>query len=133
LASGSRPARRVDEMLADPRLRDRPWRRFRGLKRHLIRSCVSYLFLSRVRQEFGGKNPERTECQVHTAIAGLIPFWWLDLSPPTKLLERTSEEITGAQRRNALARRCHAKRTRRRLRDLGIKLTETPRCRWRST
>ena len=29
-------------------------RRYRGLKRHLILSCVSYLFLSRMRQEFGG-------------------------------------------------------------------------------
>jgi SRSO17 transposase len=29
-------------------------RRYRGLKRHLILSCVSYLFLSRARQEFGG-------------------------------------------------------------------------------
>jgi len=150
LASGSRPARRVDEMLADPRLRDRSWKRFRvkdghkgpmiwevkhlrfhpvdadglpgeplhlvvardvlnpdemkffvsnapagapvqamllvafsrwrvercfedqkgeigldqyegrryrGLKRHLMLSCVSYLFLSRVRQEFGGEKP----------------------------------------------------------------------------
>lgn len=150
LASGSRPACRVDEMLADPGLRDRPWRRFRvkdghkgpmvwevkhvrfhpvgadglpgeplhlvvardvlnpdemkffvsnapegtsvqamllvafsrwrvercfedqkgeigldqyegrryrGLKRHLILSCMSYLFLSRVRQEFGGEKP----------------------------------------------------------------------------
>jgi len=150
LASGSRPALRVDEMLVDPRLRDRPWRRYRvkdghkgpmvwevkhgrfspvgedglpgeplhlivardvlnpderkffvsnapestpvqvmllvafsrwrvercfedqkgeigldqyegrryrGLKRHLILSCVSYLFLSRVRQEFGGEKP----------------------------------------------------------------------------
>lgn len=147
LASGSRPARRVDELAGDPRLRDRPWRRFRvkdghkgpmvwevkhgqfhpvdadglpgkplhlilardvlnpdewkffvsnapvetpiqplllvafsrwrvercfedqkseigldqyegrryrGLKRHLFLSCVSYLFLSRIRQEFGG-------------------------------------------------------------------------------
>lgn len=151
LASGSRPARRVDQMLDDPRLRDRPWRRYRvkdghkgpmvwevkhvrfnpvggdglpgkplhlivardalnpdetkffvsnapdatsvrvmllvafsrwrvercfedqkgeigldqyegrryrGLKRHLILSCVSYLFLSRVRQEFGGEKPD---------------------------------------------------------------------------
>jgi hypothetical protein len=31
-------------------------RRYQGLKRHLILSCVSYLFLSRIRQEFGGKN-----------------------------------------------------------------------------
>jgi hypothetical protein len=32
-------------------------RRYRGLKRHLILSGVSYLFLSRVRQEFGGEKP----------------------------------------------------------------------------
>ncbi len=150
LASGSRPARRVDEMLKDPRLRDQPWRRYRikdghkgpmiwevkhlrfhsmggdglpgeelhlvvardvlnpdelkffvsnapagtsvqvmllvafsrwrvercfedqkgeigldqyegrryrGLKRHLVLSCISYLFLSRVRQELGGEKP----------------------------------------------------------------------------
>ena len=30
-------------------------RRYQGLKRHLILSCVSYLFLSRMRQEFGGE------------------------------------------------------------------------------
>jgi hypothetical protein len=30
-------------------------RRYRGLKRHLILSCVSYLFLSRARREFGGE------------------------------------------------------------------------------
>jgi SRSO17 transposase len=29
-------------------------RRYQGLKRHLILSCLSYLFLSRMRQEFGG-------------------------------------------------------------------------------
>jgi hypothetical protein len=108
-------------------------RRYRGLKRHLILSYVSYLFLSRVRQEFGGKNQELTECQVHTAVAALIPFWWLNPSPPKALLERTSAEIERAQRRNALARRCHTKRTRRRLHALGVKLTEVPRCRWGST
>jgi hypothetical protein len=30
-------------------------RRYQGLKRHLILSSVSYLFLSRMRQEFGGE------------------------------------------------------------------------------
>jgi SRSO17 transposase len=30
-------------------------RRYRGLKRHVILSCISYLFLSRMRQEFGGE------------------------------------------------------------------------------
>ena len=107
-------------------------RRYVGLKRHLILSCVSYLFLSRVRQEFGGKNPELTECQVHTAVAALIPFWWLDLRPPRKLLERTSAEIERAHSAT-LSRRCHTKRTRRRLHALGIKLTEVPRCKWGAT
>jgi len=32
-------------------------RRYRGLKRHLILSCVSYLFLSRMREELGGEKP----------------------------------------------------------------------------
>jgi SRSO17 transposase len=32
-------------------------RRYQGLKRHLILSSVSYLFLSRMRQEFGGGKP----------------------------------------------------------------------------
>ena len=76
-------------------------RRYQGLKRHLILSCVSYLFLSRMRQEFGGKNPELTECQVHTAVAALIPFWWLSLSPPKKLLERTA----GGDRADPAAKR----------------------------
>ena len=86
-----------------------------------------------MRQEFGGENRELTECQVHTAVAALIPFWWLNLSPPKKLLERTSAEIERAQRRNAAARKCHTKRTRRRLRESGIKLTELPRCKWDAT
>ncbi|AGA24740.1 IS701 family transposase [Singulisphaera acidiphila] len=30
-------------------------RRYQGLKRHLILSCLSYLFLSRMRQKFGGE------------------------------------------------------------------------------
>ena len=32
-------------------------RRYQGLKRHLILSCVSYLFLTRMREEFGGEKP----------------------------------------------------------------------------
>jgi len=54
-------------------------------------------------------------------VAALIPFWWLSLSPPKALLERTSAEIERAQRRNAAASKSHIKRTRKRLRALGIK------------
>jgi hypothetical protein len=42
LASGSRPARRVDALLDDPRLRDQPWQRFRvkdGEKGPMIWEC----------------------------------------------------------------------------------------------
>ena len=70
---------------------------------------------------------------MHTAVAALIPYWWLSLRPPRKLLERTSEEIVRAQRRNASARRSHTKRTRRRLREGGLKLTGLPRCEWDTT
>ncbi len=70
---------------------------------------------------------------MHTAIAALIPFWWLSISPPKKLLERTSQEIERTQQRNALARKCHTKQTLQRLRALGIKLAKVPRCCWDST
>jgi hypothetical protein len=82
-------------------------RRYLGLKRHLILSAISYLFLAETRQEFGGKNPELTECQVHTAIAALIPRWWLGESPSTKLLERTAAKVQRTQCRNAQARKSH--------------------------
>jgi SRSO17 transposase len=42
LASGSRPARRVDALLDDPRLRDQPWQRFRvkdGQKGPMVWEC----------------------------------------------------------------------------------------------
>jgi SRSO17 transposase len=181
LASGSRPACRVDEMLNDPRLRDRPWRRFRvkdghkgpmvwevkhlrfhpvgedglpgtplhlivardalnheevkffvsnapegapvqamllvafsrwrvercfedqkgeigldqyegrryrGLKRHLILSCVSYLFLSRMRQEFGGEKPGADGVPGAHGGGGVDPVLVVEPEPAT--------DITGA-------------------------------------
>ena len=71
-----------------------------------------------------------TECQVDTAIAELIPYWWLDQRPSAKLLERTAAELERARKRNAAARKSHIKATRKKLRALGIKLTEVPRCAW---
>ena len=44
---------------------------------------------------------------MHTAVSALIPFWWLGLCPPKKLLERTSAEIQRTQRRNAMAEGPH--------------------------
>ena len=108
-------------------------RRYLGLKRHLIVSSVSHLFLAGTRQDLGGKNPELTACQIHTAVAALIPSWWLGERPSEKQLERTAAEIQRAQKRNAAARKSHTKKTRRMLRQLGIDLTELPRCEWGKT
>jgi hypothetical protein len=66
-------------------------------------------------------------------VAALIPFWWWNVSPVKEVLERTAAKIKRAQRRNAAARTSHIKRTRRRLRKSGIKLTNLPRCKWDTT
>ena len=39
----------------------------------MILTCVSYLFLARVREKLRGKKPELTVCQVHAAVAALVP------------------------------------------------------------
>ena len=70
---------------------------------------------------------------MHTAIAALIPYWWLEERPSTKLLERTAAELQRTQHRNATARKSHTKRTRKRLHELGIKLAKLPRCAWGKT
>jgi hypothetical protein len=70
---------------------------------------------------------------VHTGIAALIPSWWLGQRVTMQLLLKTAAKIRRTQWRNALARECHAKRTRKRLRELGIKLTILPRCLWNTT
>ena len=108
-------------------------RRYPGLKRHLILSAISYLFLRGPRSDCGGKNSELTVCQVHTAVSALIRSWWLDGRVSARLLDRTAGLIQRAQRRNACARRCHIKQTRRVLRRMGIKLTHTPICKWNSS
>ena len=52
---------RVERCFEDPKgeigLDQSEGRRYQGLRRHLILSAVIYLFLSRMRQEFGGEKP----------------------------------------------------------------------------
>jgi hypothetical protein len=72
-------------------------------------------------------------CQVHTAVAAVVQSWWLDNRASKQLYEQAAKEIARAQNRNAQARKSHTKTTRRKLRRLGIKLTEINRCIWNST
>jgi SRSO17 transposase len=78
-------------------------RRYIGLKRHLILSSVSYLFLAPVRSRRREKNPELTICQVHNAVAALVQSRWLGRRASSALLDHVAEGITYKQRRNALA------------------------------
>jgi SRSO17 transposase len=63
-------------------------RRYRGLKRHLILSCVSYLFLSRVRQEFGGGKPGPDGVPGAHGGGGIDPFLVVEPEP--------AREVAGA-------------------------------------
>ena len=64
------------------------------------------------------------------AFAAMVPRWWLRERVPAKLLESTLKRMQDLQRDEAKARRSQIKRTRRKLREIGIKLTKTHRCRW---
>jgi len=62
-------------------------RKYLGLKRHLILTSISYLFLAKIRETWrGGENPELTVCQVHTAVGALIPSWWLNGRASAKVI-----------------------------------------------
>jgi SRSO17 transposase len=70
-------------------------RRYQGLKRHLILSCVSYLFLSRMRQEFGGEKPRADGVPGAHGDRGADPVLVVEHVP--------SEEVAGADVRGAKA------------------------------
>jgi SRSO17 transposase len=66
-------------------------RRYQGLKRHLILSCLSYLFLSRMRQEFGGGKSGADGVPGAHGSGGVDPVLVVEPEPP--------EEVAGADRR----------------------------------
>jgi hypothetical protein len=69
-------------------------------------------------------------CQVHVAAAALVRSWWLSGALCTALIEAAANEIQHWQQRNAAARKSHIKRTRRKLREIGIYLKDLIRCKW---
>lgn len=73
-------------------------------------------------------------CQLHTAMAALVRSWWdNDQAASDRLLDKTAKKITRTQQRKAAARNSHTKTTRRKLKALGIRLTELPQCGWGRT
>ena len=69
-------------------------------------------------------------CQIQDALAALIPCWWHKQRVTPPLVDRLVVRIAYTQKRNRTARVSHAKATRRRLRNRGLRLTDIKRCRW---
>ena len=82
------------------------------------------------REAAGGEKPELTVCQVHAAVAALVPCWWLVGRASPTLIEHTATIIQHWQQRNATARKCHRKRTLKKLRKNGIILKNLIPCKW---
>jgi len=68
---------------------------------------------------------------MHTAVAAVVKSWWRDPSAADDLFEKAADKINWAQHRNEQARKSHCKTKRRKLKKLGIMLSEIKRCRWR--
>lgn len=71
-------------------------------------------------------------CQVHTAVAALVQSWWLSGQASDALIEGAARKIQHWQHRNAAARKYHTKRTRKKLRKMGIYFKDLIRCTWPS-
>jgi len=62
-----------------------------------------------------------------------VQSWWLNGRASTALLDRVATTIEYHQQRNARATFFHTKQTRKKLRQIGIKLTKIKNCKWDST
>ena len=69
-------------------------------------------------------------CQVHVATTAVVRSWWLRGALCTALIEKAVETIRHWQERLAAARESHTKRTRKKLRKMGIYLKDLIRCKW---
>lgn len=67
---------------------------------------------------------------MHRAVGALVQSWWLNGRASAKLIEQTASTTAHWQQRNAAARKYHTKRTRKKLREIGIKLNDLIRCKW---
>jgi len=67
---------------------------------------------------------------VHVAAAALVQSWWLSGRLCAALIDKAATEIQHWQQRIAAARKSHIKRTRKKLRKMGIYLKDLIRCKW---
>jgi len=105
-------------------------RRYLGLKRHLILSCVSYLFLATVRERLREKKSgaNRPPSPHGSRLAGslLVADW--SCIGKTDRAHGQHDPIQPTTQPQA--RKSHVKRTRKKLRRMGIKLKNLIHCKW---
>ena len=103
-------------------------RRWLGLKRHLILTSVSYLFLARTYHRPRKKNPDWTVCQMRMVADVFVLGWLLPEETRADLFAETACHIEYYQQRNAAARASHMRSTMAKLHRQGITLSTLPRC-----
>jgi len=63
-------------------------------------------------------------------VGALLPSWWLNGRAAPSRIEHLAQTTAHWQQRNAAARTSHIKRTRRKLREIGIHLKNLIPCKW---
>jgi len=69
-------------------------------------------------------------CQVHDALAALLPSWWRNGRASPAVIVHVANTLQHWQQRNAAARKRHRQRTLKKLREIGITLKDLRRCKW---
>jgi len=102
-------------------------RRYQGWKRHLALTSLTILFLSEQRKRMRSEDEPFTLEQIKLVIeVQLDPE--MPRSEVRRQLQKVLTRVTYYQRRNAVARRSHAKTKRRRLAEAGVDLASAQRC-----
>jgi len=103
------------------------------LKRHLIITSISYLFLSQTCEQARKKNPEWTIQQLRDALDAIVVSWNSPEESRIAMLQQAANRIAYHQRCNAAARQSHLKTTLARYLTQGIDPDAIPLCRWPKT
>ena len=103
-------------------------RRYLGLIRHMIISCVSYLFLATMKEELRESYPEITVCQVQEMTRKIFHARWNAYPLTAVLCEKVERELAYRENANARARKSHRRRRLKQLQEIGIDPEELPSC-----
>lgn len=108
-------------------------RRYLGLKRQLVITAISYLFLSQTCTQERKKNGDWTIQRVRDAVDVIVVSWFLPRKYRRIMLDQAAGRIGYHQSCNAAARQSHTQTKLERYAALGIDPDAITRCRWQET